>query len=651
MLNRYLYFICMLVLLCKPAASYAIPYQYCSDVKKAANVVAKTTVADSGENQYDVKYVKLDLNLNNTSISLAGNATTKAQVVAATMNTYTFELDSSLTIDSLLFNGQMLPVTTSGPVRKAALTTSLHTADMFTVVVYYHGTPATSSGFFTGIIHTVSASGVNMVYTVSDPYAARNWWPCKQSLDDKIDSADTWFTIPAGLRAGCNGLLQSVTSPAPGLQTYKWHTQYTIDYYLLCVSVAPYIDYSYYMHFTGSSDSMLIQNYFYDSATFMPAYKANFDSTGMMVDYLSSLYGRYPFYKEKYGHCFTTLSGGMEHQTMTTIGVTTTPLIAHELGHQWFGDHVTYQTWPHVWLSEGFATYTEQLYVEHFWGKTAAANYRKTQYTAVISLPSGSVYVHDTLNTNSLFDQRLVYYKGAGVVHMLRYMAPSDSLFFAVLQQYQKQYAFGLATTEDLKNIAATIYGQNLDSFFNQWIYEQGYPIYGAKWNESGNQKFVQLTQTTSDPLSVTTFDMPVEIKFHSADGADTTIRVFNNQSSQLFQTSWAHTVDSVYIDPSNAIIKKLGTIKYDSTVSVTNITKWQQVHVAPNPGKDFWKITGIQDKCTLQLMDMQGHIIWQNQNVLSGIKVPAGNLATGTYLLQLNDNKGDSTTIRLIHW
>lgn len=611
--------------------------------------LAKTTVADSAENDYDVKHVKFNLNMTDTSIYISGDVTTDAMVVVPSMDTYTFELDSLITIDSVKFNGQLLPAqTVSSTVRKIALTSAVPQNSMFTVQVFYHGQASVNNGFFTGITHSVSQSGVNMVYTVSDPYAGKDWWTCKQSLDDKIDSADIWITVPQGLKAGSNGLLQNISIPAPGYQRYEWKTRYAIDYYLLSVAVAPYFDYSYYMHFTGSTDSMLVQNYLYDSATFMPAYKANFDSVGLMVDYLSTLYGRYPFYQEKYGHCFTTLGGGMEHQTMTTIGTTSTPLIAHELGHQWFGDHVTYSRWGDVWLSEGFATYTEQLYIEHFWSQAAMLAYRSAQYSYVTSKPGGTVYVHDTTTVDSLFDQRLVYDKAAGVIHMLRTIAPSDSSFFAVLKDYQQQYGFGLASTVYLQQIAEQVYGRSLDTFFNQWIYGQGYPIYSIKWNQINDQVYLRLAQTTSLPSSVPLFVMPVQVELKSLQG-DTVVTVYNNQSVQLYNVTWAQPISLVKVEPYNNIIHKNGIVQHDTTLNV-QLLSTSHIKVYPNPARDYWKATNIPTGSTLILLDMDGRAVWQSSSNQSVVTIPGQKLASGTYLLKVQQGT-DTATLRLTHW
>jgi aminopeptidase N len=626
------------LLLCATAA-YAQPAQEtsCAEMKQQIQIghTAKTTIASPEENDYDVHHLRFNLNANNTTTAISGDVITHATVTAASMTNYVFELDGAFTIDSFKLDNQLLPVTTAGFVRKATPAVALNQGSSFTAQVFYHGTPPSGSGFFNGVTHSVTPSGVHMVYTVSDPYVAKDWWPCKQSIQDKIDSADMWVTVPAGIKAGSNGVLQQVTTPATGFEQYKWKTRYPIDYYLISLAIAPYVDYTYYMHFSNSTDSMPVQNYFYDTASFMPAYKANFDSTGLMIDHFSTLFGRYPFWKEKYGHCFTTLGGGMEHQTMTTIGVTSTQLIAHELGHQWFGDHVTYAQWGDVWLSEGFATYCEQLFLERFRSNPqVVVNYRTTQYNNVMTQAGGRVFVDDTTTSNTLFDSRLVYYKGAAVVHMLRCLAPQDSLFFKVLKTYQQQHNFGLATTADLKQTAEQVYGMNLDTFFNQWIYGEGYPTYTAKWAQVNNTVFLQLNQTTSKPTSVAIFATPLSIKLTAAQG-DTIVKVYNNQATQLYQFAWGNTMTGMSIDPNNDILNKTSSITNDPKLGIENIAG-TGITVSPNPSDTGWLITGIERGMVLALTDMLGRTVYCSSAQSDRVLIPASQLPAGVYLLSL---------------
>lgn len=614
----------------------------------------KTTLATPEEADYDVKYVKLDLNVTNTSTSIKGNAITKAVTTVAGFNVYAFELDTTLVIDSFKFNGQLMPVNGAGIVKKVNLSPALPTGSYFTAQVFYHGIGDNGNGqFFThGLNHITRPSGTEEMYTLSDPYLAKDWWPCKQDLQDKIDSVEVWATIPAGLKAGSNGLLKAVVPGGGGMKTYQWATHYPIDYYLISLAVAPFAEDSYYMHFTdGSGDSMLIQNYVYDSSLYMtPAHKSALDSTGLIVDYLSKCYGKYPFYKEKYGHCIAEdLGGGMEHQTMTTLAYAETPLISHEMGHQWWGDHVTYSSWRDIWLSEGFASYTEQLFVEHFWGAAAWRTYRANVFSIALGAGVGSVYVDDTTSTSRVFDSKLTYNKGASVVHMLRYLAPADSLFFKGLKTYQQQYAFSNATTADFQKVMEQTYGVSLDTFFRQWVYGEGYPTYGVHWYQKGNMTLVQLKQTTSTPSSVPVFWMPVEIKLKSAS-SDTVFRIFNNQPVQTIPFYWDQTVTGVEVDPNDNILNRSMLVVHDSTVlNAEQLSLVEPVRIYPNPATDVWHVANIEDGSMLYVIDVMGRIVYQKVSATADEDIALPASGHGNYILTIIANGNTPKHYKLV--
>lgn len=598
----------------------------------------KTTAADSGEDNYDMKYLRFDIHVSDTSVYVSGNVTTRAVVTAASMSSYIFELDTTLTIDSAFINGTMLPSVTigSGFIRSISLPVALTAGNTFTAQVFYHGLPpGGGGGFFNGITHAVSPGGTHMVYTISDPYVAKNWWPCKQSIQDKIDSVDMLVTVPAHVVDGSNGVLLSVdTSTTPGYWQYHWHTNYMIDYYLISIAVARYSEYRSYMHFTASTDSMLIQNFFVDTATFNPAYKSNFDSIGQFINYFSSLYGRYPFWHEKYGVCYTTLPGGMEHQTMTTIGVPNTYIIAHELCHQWFGDNVTYQDWRDVWLSEGFATFSEQLFLDHFWSASAANAHRQSLLSSVLSSPCGRVTVTDTTNSGTLFDQPTVYNKGQAVVRMLQYIAPSDSVFFSVLRTYQQTYTQGHASTAQFKAIAEAAYGRPLDTFFNQWIYGSGYPSFRMYWNQAGSTVFVKLIQTRSCASSFPDhFYTPLEIQLHSAT-ADTIIKVDNTSDTQVYVFNWSGTASNVYLNPDTWTILRLLSNTHDLHLGV-GVIEGKEIKVFPNPAGDYWTVNNVESGIAMTLIDVYGKILWQGTSGQGTNYVPAAKLSPGNYVLR----------------
>jgi hypothetical protein len=611
---------------------------------------ARTTLLNPAEDDYDIKHLKFNLHATDTALYLWGDVTTTAQVAAFSMYNYTFELDTLMTIDSAKINGVRMPVYTSGFIRAIVFPSPMVRGQMFSAQIFYHGYPPAGGGFFNGLTHAVTAGGTNVVFNVSDPWVALVWWPAKQSVLDKIDSVDMFVTVPRGVVDGSNGVLVNVdTTTTPGYWRYHWQTHYPITYYLISIAIARYAEYRSYMHFTGSSDSMLIQNFFLDTATFNPLYKKNFDSLGLFVDYFSSLYGRYPFWKEKYGVCYTTLPGGMEHQTMTTIGVPNTYIIAHELCHQWFGDNVSYTDWGDVWLSEGFATFSEQVFLNHFWSPAAARSHRLAYLNRIFNNTCGMVHVNDTTKADSLFDSRTVYAKGQAVVSMLRDLAPSDSIFFAMLRAYQGLYNLGNANTACLKSTAEYFYRTNLDTFFNQWIYGRGYPLYTVSWNQAGSKVFVKLIQTTSCPSYTKHFSTALELQLHSTTG-DTIVRVYNSADTQVYVFNWSPTMSSVILNPNAiTICKQNGAITRDNTLSSGSVLP-QKIRIRPNPSRNYWQIDDLPEETALALVDMSGRILWQGKSNKGGATIPGERLPSGEYLLQLNDH-GNSESIKLLHW
>jgi aminopeptidase N len=397
---------------------------------------------------------------------------------------------------------------------------------------------------------------------------------------------------------------------------------------------------------------MLVQNFFIDTATFNPLYKANFDSIGMMIDYFSTLFGRYPFWREKYGVCYTTLPGGMENQTMTTIGVPDTRVIAHEIGHQWWGDNVTYARWGEVWLSEGFATYCENLFFDHFWDAAWALARRKQYIANATTQPCGNLFVTDTSGPTTLFFQPNVYEKGAMVVSMLRYIAPEDSLFFRVLRIYQQTYAYSNATTSDLQAMAEAEYGIDLDTFFTQWIYGKGQPRYRISWDHVGTTAIVKLIQVPTCAATTPHFSTPLELQLHTAT-ADTFIKVYNSLDTQIYTFDWTNTTTNVYLNPNaHVLCNTVGTVVQDTMlrhrVSIGQVTPYN-ISIFPNPSKNHWQIDGLPEDTAVTLTDMNGRVLWQGRSNNGSVVIPGGDIPAGSYLLKTAG--ANPTAIKLVHW
>jgi aminopeptidase N len=630
----------------------------CSNVKRNAKSernAAKTTVASPEEDKYDVKYVKLNVDMTNISTTITADAITNATVVAPSMSAYVFELVPPLVIDSVLIDGANTSFTSAGDVHTVAFGSPKTMGTLFSAHVYYHGTPTSGSSFTTYGISTLRSPSWNrwVTFTLSEPYTAKNWWPCKQSLRDKIDSTDVWITVDDSLMAGSNGTLAAVTPVTAGRNRYEWKERYPIDYYLISLSAARYIDHSYYMHFSGSADTMLIQNYIYDNPGTLTSFQDVIDSTGYLVDYFSTIYGRYPFWKEKYGHCMAPISGGMEHQTMTTLGFFESWLVAHELGHQWFGDNVTCGSWADVVMNEGFASYSEYLYLDHFRTHAAAVADMRDRQDNVMSELGGTVFVDDTSGDARIFDSRLSYDKGACVIHTLRQVIDNDTYFFDVLRAWQTTMKDSTGTIDEFKNLTKTLLGSvvngiNIDTFFKQWFYGEGFPAYAVRWNKSGNDVYVQLSQGTSVPASVGLFKVPLDIRLRSPLG-DTIIRVINDQHMHEFHFTWAKPMSSLTLDPNDWLTDSITSIVKDITLGVPGFFN-ANVKIYPNPATENWEVSGVPGETLAILTDISGKVLWRSESTAAGtLKVPAQQFATGLYILKISKTGYSEKAFKLL--
>ncbi len=558
---------------CKGSMTYITPQQ-------------KTSVADPAEDNYDIHHLRFQLRMSDTDAYISGHVMTSATAVAD-MDKYVFELDDTFAIDLVVVNAQPVSFSSDGNVHTAVLPAALHKGEQFKTSVYYHGHPRYADQLVEPGLNNDPEQDIT--FSLVEPYFAHRWWPCKQSLTDKIDSVDMWITVPTGVKVGSNGVLQTVETTGGG-QRYRWQTRYPIDYYLISVAVSRYDEYSYYMHFDdGSNDSMLIMNYISpDTPKNITNLKPWLDSTAILVNYFSDLWGRYPFWKEKYGHCYTPSFVNMEHQTMTTTRFSRLTVLAHELAHQWFGDWVTCGTWKDIWLNEGFASYAQYLCYEHFDGHAVGDDYLRAIQNDVTKDNGGSVYCYDTTDRYRIFDYRLTYNKAASVIHMLRFVVNDDTKFFGMLRDYLNKYATGTATTEDFETTIESYTGINLHDFFQQWIYKEGFPYLTAGWNQDKGKTYIRIVQESSAPNSVAWFKTPIEVLCYSPDG-DTTIRMDLENLENVYSFATNKIIDSIAIDPDRWLLYQL---KEPTTRNYTLNENSVSIHVFPNPADNELYVT-----------------------------------------------------------
>lgn len=593
-----------------------------------------------GDPKYDVKYYKLDLTINHTSQTISGNITCNAKVVQSNVTEIYYDFINSMIVDSVLFNGNNTSFSRGTNTVVVQTNTSLNQGDDFTTVVYYHGTPA-SGGF--GSFEFSSQGGYPLIWSLSEPYGAKDWWVVKDTPADKADSADIWLTVSTSLTPVSNGNLMEVVNNGNGTHTYKWHVSYPIAPYLVSLAITNYALYTNYYHYSPT-DSMPITHYLYPSS--LNSNISQLNKTPGMIEIFAERFGEYPFINEKYGHAQFGWGGGMEHQTISSMGGFGDGLIAHELAHMWYGDNITCKDWHHIWLNEGFATMGEGLIYEAWNGKAAYNSYIADEmYYAKFA--SGTIYVQDISSEWEIFNSYRTYSKACVVLHMLRGIV-GDSTFFNILRtySYDPSVAYGNAVTEDFQAIAENVSGLDLNYFFQQWIYGVNYPTYSVVWSKNslgGNLYDLALKITQSSNSNPSFFTMPIQIKVNSSTG-DTIITVFNNAQVQNFNITVANEPISITVDPNNWILKTINSV----VVGIEDEMQPQTFSLEQNYPNPFNPVTKIKftlasnEYTTLKVYDIIGKEISTlvNNQMEKGhyeINFDASNLPSGVYLYTLN--------------
>ncbi len=261
---------------------------------------------------FDVTYYRLALNVLTQSNSIKGDVTITG-ICRDNSSTLTLDLVNQMHIDSVLVNGQSMPFTHNSDWFDITLARTYRIGEILSVDVFYEGVPI-STGFGSFVFD--SHSGARWIHSLSEPYGAKDWWPCKNDPSDKADSADIVITCDSTLKVGSEGVLVSIANNKNGTSTYHWKERYPIASYLISIAITNYVQFSNWYRYSDK-DSMEIFNYV------LPEHDSTaLQSLPLVVNMLaiySNLFGPYPFIKEKYGHAEISGSSSMEHQTMTSI--------------------------------------------------------------------------------------------------------------------------------------------------------------------------------------------------------------------------------------------------------------------------------------------------------------------------------------------
>ena len=526
---------------------------------------------------YDVTYHKLEFTVDPAIYFITGKVTTTYTAIS-NMTSLTFDLSNTLIVSSVKINNSALVFSQNTNELVITLPTTQTAGTQANVEIIYAGAPP-QNGFFAFTSSTHGTPPTPVMYTLSEPFGGRDWWPCKQDLNDKIDAIDVYITAPSQYVSVSNGVEPEAPIVIGANKTTHFHHGYPIPAYLIAIAVT---NYSVYNQTAGTAPNTFpIINYIYPES--LAVVEPQLAQTPLILDLYGSLFEIYPFHNEKYGHAQFGWGGGMEHTTVSFMVNFDRSLIAHEMAHQWFGDKITCGTWKDIWLNEGFATYVAALVIENFDGANAFVTEKGNMINNITSSPNGAVYLTDAqaLDVNRIFSGRLTYNKGAMVLNMLRFKM-GDAMFFQGVKNYlaDTNLAYKYAITSNLQSHLEAVYGSSLTEFFSDWIYNQGYPIYNiTAQNLTGGQVKFVVNQTQSN-ASVSYFEMPVPVRVFGAGGEEMDLVLNNTANGQIFIENVPFAITSLTFDPENNIISKNSVV----TLGGNDFDFDSSVLLYPNP-------------------------------------------------------------------
>ncbi|MCD4796026.1 MAG: T9SS type A sorting domain-containing protein [Candidatus Cloacimonetes bacterium] len=544
MKKRMIFFILIIIIF---SSLYSVSFP--ERVKKPNFIANESTRADSAHG-FDVLSYDISIEIDEVSENINGivMAVVEADEIITEIQ---YEL-SQMSIDNVLLNGNAATYSYSNDIITIQLGT-MNPGEQFTTTVEYSGNP-----IWNGLGMYISS---NYIFTISDPNASRYWWPCYDHPWDKA-LIDLHITVREDWDAACNGLRTSIIPNPNGTRTHNWEGSNPMATYLVSIVARNFVE------LNDNFGTIPIQN-FVPSAYVTNAIE-DFSNLPFMMEVYSDHYGMYPF--EKYGNAVTNFAtyAAMEHQTMTTLANylitgnhTYETVIAHELAHQWFGDCLTPLTWADVWLSEGFATYSEAVYTQAWLGFEAMVDYVDSSFhNYYINWAGGSTYIVYDPPPGAYFTPA-TYEKPASVLHMLRLMV-GDEVFFNILQTYFSAYYNSNVITSEFQEVCENVSGLNLEQFFQQWIFQPGLPSMEYTYFISASAattEFMSFIKTTSNSSTDFYMQAPIHINYDTYHDSILVEATPNIPQQTICQITSPEFI-SIEFDPNNWVLSKSNVYK-----------------------------------------------------------------------------------------
>ena len=462
------------------------------------------------------------------------------------------DLQEPMKITAVEQEGKQIPFTKEGNVWWIKFDKKVPKGDVHKLTVHFQGQPQESKRppWDGGVTWKKDSNGLNFITTTCQGDGASLWWPCKDHMYDEADSMDITITVPKPLMDISNGRLKSVTDHGDGTQSFHWQVTNPINNYGVNINIGDYVHFG--EKYKGEK-GMLDCDYYVLRENLKKA-KTHFREVPRMLEAFEHWFGPYPFYEDSY-KLVEVPYFGMEHQSSVTYGngyrngynrndVSGTGwgynfdfIIVHESGHEWFANNITYKDIADMWVHEGFTAYSENLFLDYFYGKDASAEYViGTRKNIRNDKPIIGPY---DVNVSGSGD---MYYKGANVLHTLRTWIDDDEKWRQILRGLNSTFYHQTVTTAQIEQFLAEQAGLNLQAFFNQYLRDIRVPrleyrVVGAQFSYRWNNV-------------VTGFAMPIQVTINGSKRKLTPTSNWQNfeikDSSSTFAVDKNYFVESV---------------------------------------------------------------------------------------------------------
>ena len=408
------------------------------------------------------------------------------------------------------------------------------------------------------------------IHSQGQPEDNRHWIICHDFPNERM-TTEILATVPANLKVLSNGDFQGEADAGDGMK--RWHYSMTKPHVSYLVSLV-----------VGEFDVVEDEWRGKRVAYWVPPGKAEgvertFKNTKNMLDFFSDRLGEYPWSAYSQSCVYLFGSGGMENTTVTTlyedavfdtekaaVGNSMDGLIAHEMAHQWFGDHTTCKTWAHLWLNEGFATYLDQVWHEHFHGPDEYAHKVYTNMRSVaraddVTAPAGlyNPYYDDPWE-NFRRPVSNPYGKGSSVIHMLRQSTGNDDVFWEALRLFQRRHGLSEVEADELRMCFEELTGRDYEAFFRQWVYRPGAPHLDVDYDWDEQAGAVELTFTQTQPIApdYPAFEGPMAVWTVMKDGSVRRFTVDIAGKETRSQLATDEEPQQVVVNPMNGMLSVL---------------------------------------------------------------------------------------------